>query len=75
MINLKNRLWIVLIILTIVLLGIGIYFFNKFSNSNNNDYTASKTSINESTNNSPNNSLANNENNTKETNILTAEQP
>lgn len=44
-INLKNKLWIILTIIVIFAIGIGIYLFNK-NNNNQNNYTSSKTSTN-----------------------------
>lgn len=45
-INLKNKLWLVFIIIIIVAIFIGIYFFNKNNNINNSNYTSDKTSTN-----------------------------
>ena len=47
MINLKNKLWILLVLITIVGIGVGIYFFTKNNNKTNQSYTASKSSVNE----------------------------
>lgn len=70
-INLKNKLWIILVIFIIIGIGIGIYFFSKNNNSNKSDYSAQKTAVNrqnnsESVNNTTNinNSLQNNVNTT-----------
>lgn len=46
-INLKNKLWIFLILLIIIGVCAGFYLFFRNTNSNNNNYTASKSSTNE----------------------------
>lgn len=70
-INLKNKLWIILVIFIIIGIGIGVYFFSKNNNSNKSDYSAQKTATNqqnnsESVNNTTNinNSIQNNINTT-----------
>lgn len=46
MINLKNKLWIILAIIIIIAIGVGgIYLFNK-NNNNQNNYTSDRTSTN-----------------------------
>lgn len=75
-INLKNKLWIILVFIIIVCIGFGIYFFTKNNNTNKNDYTSSKTSTNQNTfsenniveNNYVQNSIA--QNNINETNTI-----
>ena len=69
MINLKNKLWIILVIFIVICIGIGIYFFSKKNNSNQSDYSAQKTATNQenssentSDNNNTNNSVKNNTN-------------
>lgn len=49
-INLKNKLWIILVIFIIIGIGIGIYFFTKNNNSNKSDYSAQKTAVNQQNN-------------------------
>lgn len=68
-INLKNKLWIILVFLIIIGLGVGIYFFSKKDNTNHDDYTSSKTSTNQQ-NSTINNTVENNaiQNNVNETN-------
>lgn len=76
-INLKNKLWIILIIF-IICIGIGIYFFSKNNNSNKSDYSAQKTATNQQNNseNTTNNNNTNNsvQNNTNTTNTIVAPQ-
>ena len=63
MINLKNKLWILLIFIIIIGIGIGIYFFTN--NKSKNNYTASKSSVNQQNhneNNTENNSNSSNSN-------------
>lgn len=76
-INLKNKLWIILIIF-IICIGIGIYFFSKNNNSNKSDYSAQKTATNQQNNseNTTNNNNINNsvQNNTKTTNTIVVPQ-
>ena len=76
-INLKNKLWIILIIF-IICIGIGIYFFSKKNNSNKSDYSAQKTATNQQNNseNTTNNNNTNNsvQNNTNTTNTIVAPQ-
>ena len=72
-INLKNKLWIILIILIIATgIGIGIYLFSKNNASNKSDYSAQKTAVNQQNNseNTTNNTNTNNsvENNSNITN-------
>lgn len=43
--NLKNKLWIILIIF-IIFIGIGIYFFTQKNDSKNSNYSAQKATIN-----------------------------
>ena len=51
MINLKNKLWIILIILIIAAgIGIGIYLFSKNNVSSKSDYSAQKTAVNQQKN-------------------------
>ncbi len=52
MINLKNKLWILLIFIIIIGIGIGIYFFTN--NKSKNNYTASKSSVNQQNHNENN---------------------
>lgn len=60
-INLKKNLWIILIFIIIAGISAGIYLFTKNNNTNQNNYTSSKTSAN--------NKLENNiQNNVHETN-------
>ena len=74
-INLKNKLWIILVIFIIIGIGFGIYFFTKNNNSNKSDYSAQKTAVNQqnnsenTTNTNTNNSIQNNSNTTN-TNII-----
>ena len=49
-INLKNKLWIILVIFIIIGIGFGIYFFTKNNNSNKSDYSAQKTAVNQQNN-------------------------
>lgn len=65
-INLKNKLWIILVIFIIIGIGFGIYFFTKNNNSNKSDYSAQKTAVNQQ-NNSEN--TAKNNSNTTNTSI------
>lgn len=70
MINLKNKLWIILIVLIIAIcIGIVIYLFSKNNASNKSDYSAQKTAVNQqknsentATNTNTNNSVENNAN-------------
>lgn len=50
-INLKNKLWIILCFIIFLCITFGIYFFTKNdnNNNNNNDYASSKTSTNQNT--------------------------
>ena len=57
-INLKNKLWIILIFLIIICIGFGIYFFTKNNSANKDNYTSSKTSTNQN-NSSENNTVDN----------------
>lgn len=74
-INLKNKLWIILVIFIIIGIGFGIYFFSKNNNSNKSDYSAQKTAVNQQNNyentskTNTNNSIQNNSNITN-TNII-----
>lgn len=75
MINLKNKIWILLIIIAII--GIGIYFFvNKQNSSDNENYKTSKISTESEDNISTNNNIEKNDSETKKdssnytTNIL-----
>lgn len=62
-INLKSKLWFVLIALFFIIAGVGIFFISR-NNSRPNDYTASKSSANnEITNSTTNNSNSNNNEN------------
>lgn len=67
-INLKNKLWIILIIFIVIGIGFGIYFFTKNNNSNKSDYSAQKTAVNQQNNSenttktTTNNSIQNNSN-------------
>lgn len=49
-INLKNKLWIILVIFIIIGIGFGIYFFTKNNNSNKSNYSAQKTAANQQNN-------------------------
>lgn len=49
-INLKNKIWIILSIVIIIGIGVGIYFFAKNNNSNKSDYSAQKTTVNQQIN-------------------------
>lgn len=74
MINLKNKLWIILIVLIIAIcIGIGIYLFSKNNASNKSDYSAQKTAVNQQKNyeNTSNNTNTNNsvKNNSSASNI------
>lgn len=60
-INLKSKLWFVLIALFFIIAGVGIFFISR-NNSRPNDYTASKSSINNEITNSTTNNSNNNEN-------------
>ena len=60
-INLKNKLWIILVIFIIIGIGFGIYFFTKNNNSNKSDYSAQKTATNQQ-NNSENTTSTNTDN-------------
>ena len=62
-INLKNKLWIFLILLIIIGVCAGFYLFFRNNNSNNNNYTASKSSTNEQNTNINNSSNGIEENN------------
>lgn len=68
MINLKNKLWIILVIFIVIGIGIGIYFFSKNKNSDKLDYSAQKTATNQQNtfentiNNNTNNSVKDNTN-------------
>lgn len=55
MINLKNKLWIILVIFIVIGIGIGIYFFSKNKNSDKLDYSTQKTAINQEYNSVENN--------------------
>lgn len=46
-INLKNKLWVILIFIIIISIGIGIYFFTNDKNTDTDDYTSSKTASNQ----------------------------
>lgn len=46
-INLKNKLWIILILVLLIGIGGSIYFFTKSNNSNKSDYISSRTSTDE----------------------------
>lgn len=61
MINLKSKLWFVLIALFFIIAGVGIFFISR-NNSRPNDYTASKSSTNNEITNSTTNNSNNNEN-------------
>lgn len=70
-INLKNKLWIILVFIIIIGLCVGIYFFTKKDTTNQNDYISSKTSTDQqnlSENNSSENSTI--QNNVNETNTI-----
>lgn len=67
-INLKNKLWIILVIFIIIGIGIGIYFFTKNNNSNKSDYSAQKTATNQQ-NNSETTTSTNTNSNTTNTSI------
>lgn len=69
-INVKNKLWIILGFIIIICVGFGIYFFTKNNNTNKNNYTSSKTSTNQN-NSAKNTSIENNivENNTTQNSI------
>lgn len=71
-INLKNKLWIILVFLIIIGICVGIYFFTKKDNTNQNGYTSSKTSTNQQ-NSTINNTVENNntQNNINGTNTNT----
>ena len=75
-INLKNKLWIILVFLIIIGICVGIYFFTKKDNTNQNGYTSSKTSTNQQ-NSTINNTVENNntQNNINETNTNTTSSP
>lgn len=60
-INLKSKLWFVLIALFFIIAGVGIFFISR-NNSRPNDYTASKSSANNEITNSTTNNSNNNEN-------------
>lgn len=62
MINLKSKLWFVLIALFFIIAGVGIFFISR-NNSRPNDYTASKSSTNNEITNSTTNNNSNNSNN------------
>lgn len=69
MINLKNKLWLILVIFIIIGIAIGIYFFSKNNNSNKSDYSTQKTATNQqdisnhtTSNTNINNSTQNNNN-------------
>lgn len=68
MINLKNKLWIILVIFIVIGIGIGIYFSSKNKNSDKSDYSAQKTvtsqqnTFENTTNNNTNNSVKDNTN-------------
>ena len=70
MINLKNKLWIILVIFIIIGFGIGIYFFSKNNNSNKSNYSTQKTVVNQQ-NNYENVSNITNTNNSVQNNINT----
>ena len=84
-INLKNKLWIILAILILAIcIGIGIYLFSKNNVSSKSDYSAQKTSVNQQNNseNTANNTTTNNSvennygtSNITNTNINTTPQP
>lgn len=62
MINLKSKLWFVLIALFFIIAGVGIFFISR-NNSRPNDYTASKSSTNNEITNSTTTNNSNNSNN------------
>lgn len=62
-INLKSKLWFVLIALFFIIIGAGIFFISK-DNSRRNDYTASKSSADNKISNS--NNYINNSNNSND---------
>ena len=75
-INLKNKLWIILAILILAIcIGIGIYLFSKNNVSNKSDYSAQKTAVNQqynsenTTKSSNTNNLIQNNSNTTNTSI------
>lgn len=49
-INLKNKLWIFLVIFIIIGIGFGIYFFTKNNSSNKPEYSTQKTAVNQQNN-------------------------
>ncbi len=61
-INLKSKLWFVLIALFFIIAGVGIFFISR-NNSRPNDYTASKSSTNNEITNSTTTNNSNNSNN------------
>mgnify|MGYP001030746298 CR=1 FL=1 len=63
-INLKNKLWLFLILLIIIGICVGFYLFFRNKNSNDNNYTASKSSVNEQ------NTLSNNSSNNIDQNCI-----
>ena len=69
-INLKNKLWIILALIIIISICIAIFFFTKNNNTNNSNYNSSRTSTTEQNNtennynNSSNNNVIENETNT-----------
>lgn len=76
MINLKNKLWIILVLFIVIGIGIGAYFFSKNKNSDALDYSAKKTSTNQE-NNSENindNTNISTDNNTNSINTIVAPQ-
>lgn len=74
MINLKNKLWIILVIFIVICIGIGIYFFSKNNNSNKSDYSAQKTTVNQQNNSESINNITNT-NNSVQNNINTIVVP
>lgn len=64
MINLKNKLWIILAIIIIIAFGVGFYLFNK-NNNNQNNYTSDRVST--SNENPSENNIASNNLNEKNT--------
>lgn len=78
MINLKNKLWIILAIFIVIGIGIAVYFFSKNNNYNKSDYSAEKTAVNQQNNteNTSNNVNTNNsvESTTNTTNTITIPQ-
>lgn len=67
-INLKNKLWIILILVLLIGIGGSIYFFTKNNNSNKSDYISSRTSTDEQNTNSDTNTDTSATNNTEQNN-------